>query len=237
MEYVFSLLTLTNPILDLCQGLPWVNNLAILGYIAAMGQILSNPKGTFMDNPSLPVPLARLVLSMMPARPLSRAIEVVTRRMRTRFPKLFKNLSELPRATVYLEPTDLPHHFVLEIGCTPVLFDVLQGGERPADARVTGSLAMLIDMLEGRADGDMLFFSRDIQVTGDTSVIVALRNTLDREDINLFQEITGLCGPFTQPARAAITMADRVACRIKERLGQLHKDLHADEPQGAARDV
>lgn len=182
-----------------------------------------------MDSSSLPIPLAQAVMSVMPAAVLERAIEVVLRRMRGRFPKLFKNLGELPPATVILDPTDLPHRFLLEIGQTPVTFSVLQGDEYPADARVAGSLESLVDMLEGRADGDMLFFSRDIQVTGDTSIIVGLRNTLDREEIDLFAEITGLCGPFAQPARVALTFADRIARRVRGHINQIHDQMHRKE--------
>ena len=182
-----------------------------------------------MQSTSLPVPLAKVLVNLIPARVLDRSVELVLRRMKTRHPKLFKNLAALQPALVVLDPTDLPHSFALEIGVDPVSFYLIQGATPQPAAKVSGSLQAMIDMLEGRADGDMLFFSRDIQITGDTSVIVALRNTLDREEIDLFHEITSLCGPFAQPARLALTIADRLARRVKERIGQLHNDLHEQE--------
>lgn len=188
---------------------------------------------SFMNTSSLPVPLAQAVLSLMPATVLEKAVGVVFRRMRGRFPKLFKNLSQLPGATVLLAPTDIPHQFLLELGCDPVAFSVVQGQGYPATASISGPLESLIDMLEGRVDGDMLFFARDIRVTGDTSTIVALRNTLDREEINLFHEITRLCGPFAQPARTALTLADMAVRRLKERIARAHGDLHRkDKKEG-----
>jgi len=178
-----------------------------------------------MESSSLPVPLAKAILRLMPALVLENALEIVLKRMRGRHPKLFKNLAALPAAVIYLEPTDLPHSFVLEVGTDPATFTVLQDQDKEPQARVSGRLEMLVDMLEGRADGDMLFFARDIQITGDTSVIVGLRNTLDREEIDLFTEILSLCGPFAGSARVALTLADKVARRIRASMECPHDTL------------
>ncbi len=86
------------------------------------------------------------------------------------------------------------------------------------DACIGGPLATLLDMLEGRSDGDTEFFARGITVTGDTSVIVALRNTLDREEINLLDDIMSFCGPLAKPASVAVTVLDKLARRMRERL-------------------
>jgi predicted lipid carrier protein YhbT len=92
----------------------------------------------------------------------------------------------------------------------------------PCDARVRGKLEALLNLLEGRTDSDMQFFSRDIEITGDTSVMVGLRNTLDREEINLLDDIATLCGPFAVPARRAIMLVNQAAERIKNRLADIH---------------
>ena len=168
-------------------------------------------------------------MSLMPARVLDRSVSVVMSKMRMRHPKLFKNLAALSPALVVLEPTDLPHSFAIEIGQDPVSFFVIHGQLPEPAAQVSGTLQSLVDMLEGRVDGDTLFFSRDIRITGDTSVIVALRNTLDREEIDLFHEITSLCGPFAQPAKIALTLADQLARKIKAHMEKVHTDLHEQE--------
>lgn len=180
-----------------------------------------------MESNPLPIPLAHAALSLMPAAALSRVIEVVMRRVEGRHPKLFKNLAQLSPAQVHLVPTDLPHRFALTLGSAPVTFTLVAADqiEQP-DATVSGRLEALIDMLEGRVDGDTLFFSRDIQITGDTSVIVGLRNTLDREEIDLFTEILSLCGPFAGPARMAIGFVERLAKKARE-----HLSSRADEKQ------
>jgi len=179
-----------------------------------------------MNTTPLPVPLAKAMMNLMPASLLARTVDLVMSKVRSRHPKLFKDLARLSSAVVFLDPTDLAHSFVLELGVQPVTFAVRCGDEKQPDARISGKLEVLIDMLEGRADGDMLFFARDIQITGDTSIIVGLRNTLDREEIDLFTEITSLCGPFAAPARAALGLADRIARRARSRLERVHNELH-----------
>ena len=56
-------------------------------------------------------------------------------------------------------------------------------------------------------------------MTGDTSVIVALRNTLDREEINVLDDVMSFFGPFAKPATAAVGVLDKIARRVREHLG------------------
>ena len=180
-----------------------------------------------MESQTLPLPLIRAALRAMPPAALARVTDVLVRRMRRRHPRLFKNLARLEPAgaVVQLIPTDVPHKFVMTLGRDPVTFEVMQNAEQKRQtgqgnvttAQISGSLGSLLAMLEGRVDGDTLFFSRDIEVSGDTALIVGLRNTLDREEINIFDEVTSLCGPFAQPARIALTLAHDLARRVRDR--------------------
>ncbi len=185
-----------------------------------------------MSYRSFPVPAAKTALRLMPKPLLARVVEGVFRRMEARHPKLLKNLGRLPDALVYLEPTDLPYCFGLKMG-REVSFFLIEEGDEDPNARIAGGLEALIAMLEGREDGDALFFSREIQVTGDTEVIVALRNTLDREEMDLYEEILSLCGPFAGVADVAVTVADRAVRRVKEGLKALHDEMHRDEKEKA----
>lgn len=165
-------------------------------------------------------------MRLMPSAALARWVDLIVRRMEDRHPKLFKNLALLDHAVVYLEPTDLPHRFALRMG-KQVGFALVDEESTIPDATISGSLQALIDMLEGREDGDALFFSRAIQVTGNTTVIVGLRNTLDREEIQIYDEVLSLCGPFAQPVGIALSALDQVARRVKARVAALHEELHA----------
>jgi len=179
-----------------------------------------------MPASSLPIPLARAILAAMPSAALARGMEIIVKRLEMRHPKLFSNLAKLPEATVFLTPSDLPHRFALQMG--PKVDFTLVPIDAAPSAEIKASLADMVAMLEGREDGDALFFSRGIQVTGDTAVIVALRNTLDREEIDLYDEILSVCGPFAQPARLALDLVDKAARHFHARLASLHARLHEE---------
>lgn len=170
----------------------------------------------FEEKSPLPLSLAKAALKVTPVAALSHVVGLVWSRMERRHPKLLKNLARLDKALVYLNPTDVPHSFALTLG-EPVSFYAVSKEEmdaREPDALISGDLEALVDMLEGRADGDTLFFARDIQIEGNTEVIVGLRNTLDREEIDLFTEVLSLCGPFSRQAGIAVSMLDNFAKHI-----------------------
>jgi O2-independent ubiquinone biosynthesis accessory factor UbiT len=170
-----------------------------------------------MEQSSLPSPFARAAMSVLPAPVLQRMIDSLMRRMRTVHPRLFKNLGRLDASTVRIEPSDVPHCFMLTFGDGKVSLALTDFKDTACDACIKGKLEALLDMLEGRIDGDKLFFSRDIEITGNTAVVVALRNTLDREVIDLLADITSLFGPFARPAHEMILIADTVARHMRQR--------------------
>jgi predicted lipid carrier protein YhbT len=55
-------------------------------------------------------------------------------------------------------------------------------------------------MVEGRLDGDALFFSRDLSIEGDVEAVVALRNAIDGEGLNILQDAVAPLGPLASPA-------------------------------------
>jgi predicted lipid carrier protein YhbT len=171
-----------------------------------------------LDRPSIPSPLARAVLDAIPACALQRAIGALMRRMHTVHPRLFKNLERLDAAVVRIEPSDIAHRFSLAFGNGKVSLGVVDFEGIACDACIKGNLDALLNMLEGRIDGDKLFFSRDIEITGNTEVVVALRNTLDREEIDLLDDIASLLGPFARPAKEAVLLADSVARHVRQRM-------------------
>lgn len=177
---------------------------------------------------SLPVPLIVAGLRRVPSAALVRPVRQVWRRMGWRHPKLMTNLARLEPALVRLELADAPHIFTLRLGPDPDFQIFTEDAGVMFDACVRGTLAALVDLLEGRVDGDALFFTRDIQITGKTEVIVGLRNTLDREDMDVFSELVSLCGPFETPARLALGLAGRVAQLVRQGVESLHRDLHRE---------
>jgi predicted lipid carrier protein YhbT len=77
--------------------------------------------------------------------------------------------------------------------------------ERPAhDAAIAGAFFNLLDMIDGSLDGDALFFSRDLKVSGDTEAVVALRNALDDFEGSALDSVLGSFGPLQGPATRAL---------------------------------
>jgi predicted lipid carrier protein YhbT len=73
------------------------------------------------------------------------------------------------------------------------------------DACIAGTFFDLLDMIEGTADGDALFFNRGLRVTGDTQTVVTLRNALDDLEGNLVEVILSGLGPLRMPALLALS--------------------------------
>ncbi len=181
-----------------------------------------------MKPSNLPTPIVRGAMHVTPPFVLARAVDVLMRGMLRAHPKLFQNLARLKPCIVHVEPTDLPHRFALKYGGDEkAAVRILEKWDKEEpNARVKGNLDILLNLLEGRIDGDALFFTRGLVITGDTSAIVALRNTLDREEIDLFNDITSLFGPFAKPVGRALTALGRVRETAKNRAAAVHESFH-----------
>ena len=179
----------------------------------------------------LPARLAGLAMRPMPAKALEPLLGLAMRLVERRHPHLIERLAELAPARMIIEPRDTNHRFLIDISEneTPVRL-MLAHEDDEAQATISGRLATLIDLMEGRIDGDSLFFTRELTVTGDTALIVALRNTLDGEEISLLDDVLAFLGPFAEPAARLVALADdvakRVAVRALEGLHSLHNQAH-----------
>lgn len=120
-----------------------------------------------------------------------------------RHPRAFEALREMPDARVLIEPVDAPVALLMRVGPELSLHALPRGtdgvGEAGADAVVRGPYDKLLDLLEGRIDGDALFFRRELSISGDTALILALRNTLDGEDeMDLVADAASIAGPLAR---------------------------------------
>ena len=112
-----------------------------------------------------------------------------------RHAELIDRLGPHRKATIFIDPTDLPIGFRI----CPTQPDTLATVTRPCrdwHARIAAPLAALLAMIHGELDGDALFFARTILIEGDTEAVLALRNALDNSEIDLSVEIAALCGPL-----------------------------------------
>lgn len=124
-----------------------------------------------------------------------------------RHPRAFEALREMPDARVLIEPVDAPVALLMRVGPEMSLHALPRGadgvgealGKAGADAVVRGPYDKLLDLLEGRIDGDALFFRRELSISGDTALILALRNTLDGEDeMDLVADAASIAGPLAR---------------------------------------
>jgi predicted lipid carrier protein YhbT len=121
-----------------------------------------------------------------------------------RHPRAFDALREMQDARVLIEPVDAPVALMMRVGPELSLHALPRGadgttGAAAADAVIRGPYARLLDLLEGRIDGDALFFRRELTISGDTALILALRNTLDGEDeMDLMADAASIAGPLAR---------------------------------------
>jgi predicted lipid carrier protein YhbT len=146
------------------------------------------------------------VLRFAPLTPLSLAGARLVRTLTRRHPSLFARLGEQAEKTFLIDPTDLPFAFRLAPHVERPRFEAIRREDvRSWDARIGGPLAALLGLVHGVYDGDALFFSRDLVIEGDTEAVLALRNAIDNEEIDLAAEAAALFGPLehlaANPAR------------------------------------
>ncbi|MCK4206122.1 SCP2 domain-containing protein [Brucella pituitosa] len=115
-------------------------------------------------------------------------------------PGLFERLGEHVNKRFGFRPSDLPLAFLVEPGA-PRISVLRSSAEFVTDAAIEGPLVMLLALLEGKLDGDALFFSRDITVTGDMEAMLALRNALDDCNVDLPADLGKGAGPFEPVVR------------------------------------
>jgi len=101
-----------------------------------------------------------------------------------RHPEMFDRLGEYGRVDFLIDPVDLPVVFIMRPDPEhPLLTPYGRDAAPTWGAAVRGPLPRLISMVNGREDGDALFFSRDIVIEGDTEAVLALRNAIDDANV------------------------------------------------------
>lgn len=134
--------------------------------------------------------------------PLTEAIaNLAYQRVLSKHPTLFERLEEYRGRKFGFVPTDLPVAFVakpdqrrIAVRRKPI--------QDMVDVRVEAPFGVLLQLLQGDADGDALFFSRDIRVEGDMEALLALRNSLDDARVDLVGDLLGDGSPLATMFKA-----------------------------------
>lgn len=166
-----------------------------------------------------PLLIAGLMIRPLPTGPLDRLLGYIVRRIQNNHPAIIERLRPLAGSRFLICPTDLPHDIILTIGEDHLDCRIRTESHTPpetteADVTISGSFLSLIDMIDGKQDGDGLFFARNLAVEGDTEALLTLRNAIDSDDINLRAEILDLLGPLKGPAQILMRASDHLYCRL-----------------------
>lgn len=175
-----------------------------------------------------PVLLAGFLLRPVPLIALQPLIDLAMRTMKARHGEVFERLDGYGSLRFVIDPTDLP--FVFELfteSPSLIVRENARDSAQPIDATIRGPLLSLISLLEGRVDGDALFFSRTLVIEGDTEAVLTLRNAIDGADINILDDALSPLGRWVQPARKAGGHGVRLFSQFAEDLNTISQSIRA----------
>jgi predicted lipid carrier protein YhbT len=159
-----------------------------------------------------PLPLLRF----LPLPLLQPILTLIGTQVARSQPDVFARLGPHAQKSFIIDPTDLPFVLVLKPRPDAPSLAAWRRDDAPASqARIAGSFLDLFDLIDGSLDGDALFFSRKLRVTGDTEAAVALRNALDDVDGGVVGSITRAFGPLSPVAAMTVTYLRRLGGRGK----------------------
>jgi O2-independent ubiquinone biosynthesis accessory factor UbiT len=174
------------------------------------------------DAPAFPAFISR-VAAVLPVFPLQHAVSYLFAQTVQRHESLLDRLGEHSTKTVAIVPVDLPVAFLIRFDHKAPSVEVVRNlTGQTSDARISGTLLSLIDLVEGRLDGDAMFFSRDLSIEGDVEAVVAFRNAIDAEEIDLIREASASLGPLAGGVERAVRGA---LDQLRRLMRQPSKDL------------
>ncbi|AVO37280.1 ubiquinone anaerobic biosynthesis accessory factor UbiT [Pukyongiella litopenaei] len=156
--------------------------------------------------PRAAIPGASVIarLSCMVVQPV---LSRVVRRIAERHPSLFARLGPHQGTDFVIDPVELPFALHLRPDPEALVFRAVPRDALPAaGATIRGKFMLLLELVDSEEDGDAAFFSRDLDVTGDTEAVVRLRNALDDVDGSIAEETAEMFGP---PGRAILARLRR----------------------------
>jgi len=160
------------------------------------------PQGIGLQN------LPRYLFAPLPLFPLQILLDTAIKRILRTNPELFNRLGPNKTKRILIDPLNMPFRMLLVPDPEhPQLKAFRRQGSVPHDARIAGTALTLLEMIDGKLDGDALFFSRDLQIDGDTEVVVSLRNALDDVEASVADDVAAMYGP---PGRLALNVLRRI---------------------------
>ncbi len=120
--------------------------------------------------------VARLPLSILPLWVEAIGAGVFISRVTEKHPRFKARLSGLEGKIFLFEAVDINKSFYLHIKDCDI--KVVPHATRLPDVTMRGELKVLADLFTGKEDPDTVFFSRKLEISGDTSAAIHLKNLL-----------------------------------------------------------
>lgn len=171
-----------------------------------------------------------MLLRPLPKGPLQAALQRLADRLSARYPDVLERIGDVGRARLLLVASDLPWRALVTLDGQGAEITLDRQGDGPApaaEAVVTGAFERLLACAQGGGDGDAMFFAREIEVTGNTDVLVALRNALDGAEIDLAGELAALAGPLHRPVAGGMARASALYTHASAGLDAFKADVRA----------
>lgn len=150
-----------------------------------------------------PVGVARLACAVV--QPL---LSRVVRRVAARHPSMFARLGPHQTTDFLIDAVELPFALHLRPDPQALVFRAVPRADAPkAGAVIRGRFLLLLELVDSEEDGDAAFFSRDLEVSGDTEAVVRLRNALDDVDGSIAEETAEMFGFAGRAALARLRRA------------------------------
>lgn len=119
------------------------------------------------------------------APPLNVFMSLALRRAARRQPDAFERLGAFQSAVFLIIPDSSPVAFELRPQARGGRVRIVRADAGRATARIRGPIEALLGLFAGSLDADAVFFSRTLEVDGDTSAVMALHNAIEAADLSL----------------------------------------------------
>ncbi len=150
---------------------------------------------------------AQAVMSRMACAAVQPILSRVVRRIAARHESLFARLGAHQKTDFLIDAVELPFALHLRPDPEALVFRAVPRDAAPeAGAVIRGRFMLLLELIDSEEDGDAAFFSRDLEVSGETEAVVRLRNALDDMDGSVAEEAAEM---FGRPGKAILARLRR----------------------------
>lgn len=200
-----------------------------------MSSVADRPSSRPMVPPFSPALLAGMALSPVPPSLFQPIFTRLIKMVCQRHPEILDAVASFTGKRVEIDPIDMPFALILEIDPVVPRLHVIGRRElekESIDAAIRAPLEILTAMVEGRIDGDAVFFSRQLTIEGDTEIVLALRNAIDGAGIVLAHSLAEPLGPFAPPAERILRSAGAAYTHLSDSFERIRQSLIAPAVRG-----